>query len=195
MPKGSKPTPIQLAFVREYLLSKNASDAYRKAGYKSKTPDVDAFKLLVRPSIQALVAAQEKKLEVKFEMSKEKIMRELSAIAFGNMADLFKWDHESAQFIPKNDLTNDQMKFIDSMSVEKSFQEFRETDEETGKVRLTLKPIMKFKVTTLGREKVKALEMLARLLGYDKEASNGVPEYQRSLDEALLAINKKTNPK
>jgi phage terminase small subunit len=45
----------QERFVQEYLVDLNASAAILRAGYQSKNPDVDGYKLLVSPSIAILV--------------------------------------------------------------------------------------------------------------------------------------------
>ena len=47
--------PKQQLFIREYLKDLNASAAYRRAGYKSKNPDVDGPALLGKPGIRAAV--------------------------------------------------------------------------------------------------------------------------------------------
>ena len=45
----------QTRFIEEYLVDLNASAAILRAGYQSKNPDVDGYKLLVSPSISILV--------------------------------------------------------------------------------------------------------------------------------------------
>lgn len=57
----------QAAFVREYLISGNASDAYRKAGYSHKGADVSCIRLLGNARIAAAVAEGRKKIEKKAE--------------------------------------------------------------------------------------------------------------------------------
>ena len=46
----------QERFCLLYLLSGNASQAYREAGFNSRNPDVNASKLLVKASIQKRIA-------------------------------------------------------------------------------------------------------------------------------------------
>lgn len=54
----------QEAFIREYLVSLNASDAYRRAGYKSKSPNVDGPALLANPRIaEAIAQATQQRFE------------------------------------------------------------------------------------------------------------------------------------
>ena len=73
----------QTAFVREYLISGNASDAYVKAGYSPKGADAGAARLLVNVSIAAAIAAGRKKIEAKaeadFNLRLDDILRKLAA--------------------------------------------------------------------------------------------------------------------
>lgn len=77
--------PKQKAFIREYLLCRNASEALRRAGYKSKNPDVDGHKLLVTPSIKAIIEDHERKAQEKFEITQEMMIKEIAAVAFFDM--------------------------------------------------------------------------------------------------------------
>lgn len=45
-------TEKQIAFCKHYVLSCNAAEAVRKAGYKSKTPAAYGYRLLQNPRIQ-----------------------------------------------------------------------------------------------------------------------------------------------
>lgn len=54
--KTPKMTPKEELFVAEYLVSLNASDAFRKAGYSPKGANVEAKKTLTKPHIAAEIA-------------------------------------------------------------------------------------------------------------------------------------------
>lgn len=70
----------QQAFIREYLLSLNAADAYRKAGYKSKSPQVEAAKLLTKPNIaQAVAEATQQRFE-RLELDADALIKRAEAI-------------------------------------------------------------------------------------------------------------------
>lgn len=147
--------PKQREFVRRYLIHRNASRAMREAGYTSKNPDVDASKLLVNPSIQEIIAFFEKKAQEKFELTHEKIIDELIAIAFGNAGKVMDWTETDLRLVHKGDLTEKEMAFIDSISVE---------DTKYGKT---------ISMTTLAGQKAKALEILGKHVGLFGKASNG----------------------
>ena len=91
-PGKNKLTPKQEAFVREYLLCGNASEALRRAGYKSKHIDAHASTMLKRPMVKACIDEARRRLEEKFEISHALIVKELAAIAFGNIAEMVDAD-------------------------------------------------------------------------------------------------------
>ena len=89
----SKLNAKQQEFVRQYLLLRNATQAARKAGYAENGIEVHAHRLLRNPNISAAIAAQEKKVIEKFEITQEKIIESLAAIAFFNPLDAMTWKH------------------------------------------------------------------------------------------------------
>lgn len=84
----------QRDFVRWFLLCRNASEAYRRAGYSSKNPDVDASKLLVNPSIKQMIADEEAAIQKKYEATREEIIDLLAGIALLDPLDVLDQDDE-----------------------------------------------------------------------------------------------------
>lgn len=85
----------QAAFVREYLLSGNASDAYRKAGYATKneaSTAAAASRLLKDVKVSAAVAAGRKKviakIEAEFGIRLDDILTRLAAQATADRREL-----------------------------------------------------------------------------------------------------------
>src|SRR5262245_60004003 len=79
-------TDKQRRFVAEYLLTLNATDAARKAGYKQ--PNVTSARLMANPQIAMQIGdAQRQGLE-KLELSREAMLRELACCALRDVADL-----------------------------------------------------------------------------------------------------------
>jgi phage terminase small subunit len=180
--------PRHQEFIRQYFLcGRNASKAYKKTYPDSKNPDVDGSKLLVNPSIQAVIQEKELEIEVKFEITLERIIQEYATIAFGSIGNVLDWDGNDVKMKPKSDLTEEQIKFIDAVSFERTV----ETDYE-GKLdaegNYPEKPTTKLKVTTLAKEKTKALDSLVKLLGYDKLES-GATSSTKALTEALAQLD------
>lgn len=86
--KPKKLTPKEQLFVAEYLVSLNASDAFRKAGYKGKAVSALASQLLAKPSIQAaVVKAKAEKLE-KISLTSDDIVAKLELIVTADPAKL-----------------------------------------------------------------------------------------------------------
>ena len=82
MPTKKKLNDKQMAFVRNYLVTKNASDAAVKAGYSPKTAGAQAHKLLKIAEIKRLVGEGQKRLAERLEVKAEDVIAELKKIAF-----------------------------------------------------------------------------------------------------------------
>lgn len=78
----------QQAFVREYILSGNASDAYRKAGYSAKDANVAGPRLLANVRIQALIAEKQADRFKRLDISADEIMARYYEIATADAARL-----------------------------------------------------------------------------------------------------------
>ena len=76
-----KLTNKQQMFVKEYCVDMNGSAAMRRAGYTSKNTDVDACKLLVTPSIKAMVDKDLEKRVNKIDLTAEFVLNGIRAIA------------------------------------------------------------------------------------------------------------------
>jgi phage terminase small subunit len=76
-------------FVAEYLIDLNASAAYRRCGYASKSPDVEAAHLLVNPRVQAAIAEGKARQMASADLSAARVLEELRRVAFANVRDYF----------------------------------------------------------------------------------------------------------
>ena len=176
MSDKKKLNPRQEEFVRQYFLcGRNASEAMRRAGYKSKNVDVDAAQLLVNPGIQKRINEIENETKAKFNISLEDIVNELRAIGFGHAGKVATWNEDGMTPISSKDMSEDGLKFVDSIE------------------KITIgKDVAKLTVKTLARDKVKALELLAKLLGYDKnDGDSGNGELKSVLKQALKDLDSK----
>jgi len=75
----------QQAFVEHYLVTWNASEAARRAGYKTK-PNVQGARMLANASISAAVQARLAELK----MSADEVLTRLSAQARGSLEDFLR---------------------------------------------------------------------------------------------------------
>jgi hypothetical protein len=78
----------QQAFVAHYLVSRNASDAYRKAGYAAKDANVAGPRLLANVRIAAEIAKGEAKTLEKLSLTADDIVAKLELIATADPAKL-----------------------------------------------------------------------------------------------------------
>ena len=85
----------QAAFVREYLLTGNATEAYVKAGFSPNGAEVSASRMLRNAKVAAAIAAGRKKVEERaeamFNLRLDDILRKLVAQAFGDRNELTQY--------------------------------------------------------------------------------------------------------
>ncbi len=84
-------TPNEQTFADEWLIDLNGTRAY-KAGYKRTKKDItaakNASKLLNKPEVAAYIEKRQAKIADKYEISQERALKEESALAYSNLADL-----------------------------------------------------------------------------------------------------------
>lgn len=85
----TKLTNKQLAFCREYLVDRNATQAAIRAGYATKGAEVTGSQLLRNPKVQSKLTELEKPITEKLEITAEKVLQELANIAFFDPAELY----------------------------------------------------------------------------------------------------------
>lgn len=83
----SKLTPKQKAFVAEFMICRNATEAARRAGYSEKTARAMGAENLTKPNIAAEIKKREEKLQSKLEITAERVLEEIAAIGFANATD------------------------------------------------------------------------------------------------------------
>lgn len=80
-------TPKQQRFIDEYLVDLNGTQAAIRAGYSPKTAREQATRLLANVRVAAELQKRRERLKNKLEISQERVLAELAAIAFANGAD------------------------------------------------------------------------------------------------------------
>lgn len=94
-------TDLQLAFCHAYAACLNASQAYRRAGYKVKTDSVargEASKLLAKPNIRAYLG------EIA-SLNQVSVINEVALIAFANITDVCTFDADGVTVIESKKLS------------------------------------------------------------------------------------------
>jgi len=85
----SKLTPKQAAFVREYLIDLNATQAAIRAGYSAKTAYRTGADNLTKPQIADAIQQGVNKRAQRTEITADRVVQELARIAFGDPRRLF----------------------------------------------------------------------------------------------------------
>jgi phage terminase small subunit len=75
------------AFVKEYIVDYSGTKAAIRAGYSKKTANPQASRLLAKVSIQDAIKREEQKLQNRYHVTKERILRELAIIGFSDIDD------------------------------------------------------------------------------------------------------------
>lgn len=114
----TKLTPKQERFVAEYLIHGDATKAATAAGYSAKTAAQQGYQLLQNPSVAAVLGAKQKKLADKYEVTAERVIRELALIGFANMLDYVSIDSQGLARVDLSGVDRDQAAAIHEIKVE-----------------------------------------------------------------------------
>lgn len=117
--KEKKLTIKQEKFINKYLECGNASDAYRFAYDSSKmkeeTVRSKACILLTKGNIRAIMEEKQDELKKKSTITKERILKELENILDSNIKDYVDFDGVNIRWKAFKDLTEKQLKAIESI--------------------------------------------------------------------------------
>jgi phage terminase small subunit len=107
MPKRGELSERELKFVLEYLEDQNATRAYEAAGYPSKSYSssaVTAHKLLKKANIQDAIRRERDRQLKRLHITKGRVLKELSKIAFANVEEVIKWDNSGVHYSSSEEL-------------------------------------------------------------------------------------------
>ena len=155
--EGVALTPKQEAFVRAYLETGNASEAYRRAydvaaSTKAGTVEKRAAELLRHPKVAARVEAEQTKLAQRHEVTADRILGELASIAFADPGHYFEWGPKGVTVKAKDALTAEQRRVVGELS--------QTVTEGGGTIRVKL------------HDKLGALNALGKHLGFFREGAD-----------------------
>ncbi|MFV8250232.1 terminase small subunit [Bdellovibrio bacteriovorus] len=178
----------QLAFVRAFVLCWNATKAAKIAGYSAKTANEQGSRLLANASIRAEIRKYQAEARAIFDITREDLVREAWANVTTHIGDVLDWDDKSVTLKPKEELSEDELKFIDSIHFNRSLMPAGE--DRDGKP--LYEPEITLKIKTLAKERRANMEFIARLLGYiDGEEESG--QVSPALMNALKAMRERTD--
>jgi phage terminase small subunit len=105
---AGKLTPKQEAFVREYMIDLNATQAAIRAGYSEKTANRIGAENLSKPVIQEAIRVQRTAQEVRTQISADRVLRELARVAFADATDLAFIEDGHVRLRDSSTLSEDQ---------------------------------------------------------------------------------------
>lgn len=144
-----KLTPKQTAFVAEYLVDLNATQAAIRAGYSVKSAARIGVELLNKTQVREAIAANQAKRAQRVEITADRVVSELAKIAFADPRDLMEWGPDGVKLKDSADLTEEQAASVAEVS--------ETTTKDGGSLKLKK------------HDKVKALELLGRHMGMFKD--------------------------
>lgn len=150
----NKLTPKQERFIEEYLIDLNATQAAIRAGYSEKTAGWIGQQLLVKTHIFEEISRRKKVASNSLQITYERILKEMARLAFVDSRNFF---HKDGTPIPINELSDDAAATLVGFDV-----------VTVGNSELGFGQVMKYKIP----DKNKALENLARILGYFEKDNN-----------------------
>jgi len=94
-------SPKQFKFVQEYLIDMNATQAAIRAGYSEKTAHSSGPRLLDNVGIKAEIEKAQLRMEIKTDISKQKILDKLWGIVERNEEDMEMYAMKAIEIINK----------------------------------------------------------------------------------------------
>jgi phage terminase small subunit len=107
----------QMAFVAYYAATPNATDAAIAAGYSKNSASQQATRLLAHEGVQRELQARRTAVLAKLEVTEERALQELAAIAFSNLKAYTKWSKDGpVEVMDSDDIPDRLAAAIDSIT-------------------------------------------------------------------------------
>lgn len=165
----------QKRFVAEYLIDLNATAAAKRAEYSERTAYSMGQRLLKNVEIQAAIQKAIEDRARRTEITQDKVLNELAAIAFSNGSDFARvvvrevpedcWDPVDGRYRPVPKLVQ--------------MVQLANTDDLSADQRAAISHIKggKFGIEVGSYDKVRALELLGKHLGmFESKGGSGTPK-------------------
>lgn len=131
-------TPKQAAFVQQYLVDRNATQAAIRAGYSAKTASAIGEENLRKPEIRAAIDSAMSDIAAELGITAKRVLQERSRLAFFDVRKLFRVDGSP---ISVNELDADTAAAIAGLEV-------AEIWEGSGENRLFVGYLKKYKLAS-----------------------------------------------
>lgn len=141
-PGGAGLRPRQRAFVHHMIITGNASEAARRAGYSEKSAADTGSRLVRHPAVAAALAVAQDSALKRLAVTEDRVLTEIARIAFADLTDYLTWGPDGTVLKSSAMLDDDQSAAVAEVA-----------ETTAGRVRLKL------------HDKVRALDALAKRLG------------------------------
>ena len=152
----------QTAFVREYLVDHNATQAAIRAGYSCKTAYSHGQRLLKNVEVCQALEKGEAKLVAKSELTKEGIVEHCRQIMETELRDVLSWDGKILTVKAFEDIPD---------AVHPSIESIRQVRGADGTERLEVKL----------HDKLRAISELNKMLGFHVTEPKVAPTFRLNL--------------
>jgi phage terminase small subunit len=139
--------------VDYYMDGLSMKQCMLSVGYKEATATANAARTFRRKDVVAEIAWRREQLKKRYDISEERILEEMAAIAFTNYGDIMEIAEDGTAYVDLTKMTDEHKRAISEITTEE-YKEDRTKDGAT-----VLKTKVKF------YSKLDALQMLARTLG------------------------------
>jgi phage terminase small subunit len=161
--KQKRPNPKQLAFVKHYLDGKTVAEAYTLAGYRATghSAEVAASRLLNNVEIQKLIIDAQKKALDSFEVTPERIVKELARVAFFQKKKMYHPDG-SLKTVPEMD--DDTAAALASVEVEEAWEVVKGETKPADQDKTPPPKLVRTRTSKVKHcDKLRALELLGKM--------------------------------
>lgn len=184
MTDRKKLTVKQSAFVDEYVVDFNGTQAAIRAGYVKNGAGVTAVRLLTDPKITVEIRVALDARSKRIAVTQDRIILELARIAFSDLSNIVEWGPDGVVLRAIGDLTEDQTRTV-QMVKSKVMTRYGKDGDEFSTVETQIKQ----------HDKLRALDMLCRCHGMyiDKLEHSGpdggpIPVENRTADVARAIV-------
>lgn len=183
----AKLTAKQEAFVKEYLIDLNATQAAIRAGYSANRASELGYQLLQKTTVTKAIARAMEERSKRTGITADMVINELATIAFANGTDF-------AHVVERPMILNNSYVVDPDTGQIKTYKavELITTDKLPEDKRKAIASIKegKYGIEVASCDKVKALELLGRHLGMfkDKVEVTGLNEEKSKLDGIIAQL-------
>jgi len=132
--------PRQVAFITEYLVDFNGTQAAIRAGYSPKTASVQSFDLLRKPAIaEALTILSRKQLE-RANVTTERLIDEYAILGFSDMRNYLRFDEKGEVYLDWTNMPPEATRAIAEITQDVYMEGKGEDSREVKRTRFKLHP-------------------------------------------------------